>query len=120
MTRASAPAFPFASQDRPTKTEAEIDASAESVRVLIRKHLPHGTKGEVAILAGIAPDQVSRQLSGTEGIQARTIMASLRFLPETAAAAVITILSGGTPDFQEQTALIVRFRDGQLFLPGAK
>lgn len=99
----------------------QIDSSAESIRVLIRKHLPHGTKAEVAKLARIAPDQLSRQLSGTEGIQARAVMASLRFLPETVAAAIITILCGATPDFEERTALIVHFRASrQLFLPGLR
>lgn len=113
------PANP-AGQKLAARTTSEIGDSSESLRVLLRKHLPHGTKAEVAKAAGLGPDQVSRQLSGSEGIQARTIMAALPFLPEAVVGAVLTILSGGTPDFEEQTALIVRFRDGQLFLPGAR
>lgn len=120
---------PFGSQDSSpipggqklaARTTSEIGDSAESIRVLLRKHLPHGTKAEVAKVAGLGPDQVSRQLSGSEGIQARTIMAAFPFLPESVAGALLAILCGGTPDFDEQTALIIRFRDGQLFLPGAK
>lgn len=121
MPRSSTSSAPFSSPELGAIVPAEIGDSAESIRVLIRKHLPHGTKAEVAKLARLAPDQLSRQLSGTEGIQARSVMAALRFLPETVAAAIITILCGATPDFEERTALIVHFRSSkQLYLPGLK
>ena len=84
----------------------------------MRCHLPHGTKSKLAEESHQRLDQVSRQLNGEDTLGSKTIMASRLFLPEQAWAAVVSILCGGTPEFEHREALIIRMHDGQLFLPG--
>lgn len=97
----------------------------ESIRVLLRKHLPHGSKAEIAALAGVHPNQLSRQLSGEDGLHNKSIGAALHVLqrfPELHAVIVaIEILrNGGAFELREQAGLVIEFKDGQLCLPGIK
>ncbi len=103
----------------------DFTAVDEQIRVLLRKHLPHGSKAEIAALAGIHPNQLSRQLSGEDGLHNKTIGAALHLLqrhPELHAiiAAVEVLRNGGSVELREQVGLLIEFGSKQLCLPGLK
>ena len=117
--RASSPsALMLARKELPANLPANFAATEESIRRLIRLHLPHGTKEQLADRIGITKAQLSRQLSGDEGLHDKTVNAALEFLPDAVVGAIHAMRCGATPDFEEKTALIIRFKPGQLFLPG--
>lgn len=103
----------------------DFTAVDEQIRILLRKHLPHGSKAEIATLAGIHPNQLSRQLSGEDGLHNKTIGAAIHVLqrfPEihSVIAAVEVLRNGGVFELREQTGLLIEFKNGQLCLPGLK
>lgn len=102
-------------------TFTEID---EAIRVLLRTHLPHGTKIEIAHLAGIHLNQLSRQLSGDDGLHNRVVGAALfvlRRYPELhAVITAVEILRSGksSTEIRTRMGLVIEFKSGQLALPG--
>ncbi len=101
----------------------DFTAVDETIRILLRKHLPHGSKAEIAGLAGVHPNQLSRQLSGEDGLHNKTIGAALFVLarfPElhSVIIAVEVLRNGGAVEFREQVGLVIEFGTGQLCLPG--
>lgn len=103
----------------------DFTAIDEQIRVLLRKHLPHGVKAEIAGLAGIHPNQLSRQLSGEDGLHNKTIGAAMHVLQRYAElhsviVAVEILRDGGVIELREQTGLLIEFKNGQLCLPGLR
>lgn len=97
----------------------------ETIRVLLRKHLPHGSKSDVASLAGIHANQLTRQLSGEDGLHHKTVAACLHVLqryPElhSVIGAVEVLRNGGSIELREQVGLVIEFGTKQLCLPGLR
>jgi hypothetical protein len=103
---------------------SNFNEAEESIRVLIRKHLPHGSKQELARLTNQHPNHVSSQLSGESGIHDKTVSAAVsifRQYPELEAvvSAIHILRNGGSAaELREKTGLLIEFSNGQLCLPG--
>lgn len=114
----------FAGGVKPVIQAVDFPSSDETIRVLLRSHLPHGTKQDLAALAGLHVNQLSRQLSGEDGLHNKTVSAAVsifRQYPELSAvvSAVHILRNGGnSAELREQTGLLIEFGTGQLCLPG--
>lgn len=97
-----------------------------AIRALLVNHLPHGSKGEIAAVAHIHANQVSRQLSGDDGLHDKTVNAAiwiLRRYPELAAVVTaIHMLRNGdvSSALVQKSGLLIEFGTGQLCIPGMK
>lgn len=116
----------FAGGGKPVNSAPVFTSLDEAIRVLLRKHLPHGVKAELAALAGIHPNQLSRQLSGDDGLHNKTVSAAVwifrRFSELQAVVAAVHLLRDGevTAELREKTGLLIEFGTGQLALPGMR
>ncbi|MGH7124895.1 MAG: hypothetical protein ACREFI_11025, partial [Stellaceae bacterium] len=78
---------------------------------------------ELAALVGIHLNQLSRQLSGDDGLHNKTVSGAVwifsRFPELVSVAAAIKILrDGGSAELREKVGLLIEFSNGQLCLPG--
>lgn len=116
----------FAGGGKPLNSTPAFNCFDETIRVLLRKHLPHGVKAELAALAGIHPNQLSRQLSGDDGLHNKTVSAAVwifrRFSELQAVVTAVHLLRDGevSAELSEKTGLLIEFGTGQLALPGMR
>jgi hypothetical protein len=104
----------------------KFNEAEESIRVLIRKHLPHGSKQELARLTNQHPNHISSQLSGESGLREKTLSAAIWILlqhPQLhAVATAVKLMRDGEAqiELRETPGLVIEFGSGQLCLPGLK
>lgn len=134
MTRASGLVAPhrkpildggFTGGEKPVISACTFTDSDEQIRILLRKHLPHGTKQELAVLAGVHVNQLSRQLSGEDGLHNKTVSAAVSIFRryaelEAVVTAVKILRDGGNAELRETIGLLIKFSAGQLCLPGVR
>lgn len=104
----------------------KFNEAEEQIRVLLRSHLPHGSKQTVASATSQHPNHISSQFSGESGLRHVTVSAGIWVLlqhPElhAVATAIRLIRDGESPvELREQKGLLIEFGTGQLCLPGLK
>lgn len=98
----------------------------QHIRALLQRHLPHGSKQELARITRQHANHISSQFSGESGLREVTVAAALWILmqrPELhAVVAAIRELRDGNEaiELHEQMGLLISFGTKQLFLPGLK